>query len=87
MSDRSELGPQLFRLVFLAWATYLIVKGMTVDHAGPSSELAAATYVVGGVILAALTLLPKRRSATPRVATRAQRGRSPRLLVDRSGGR
>jgi hypothetical protein len=51
-----------YTFLFLLWATYLIVKG--VDASGRATDSARASYLVGGTIVAALALLPRRRSTS-----------------------
>ena len=61
MSDNSKFKP-LYTILFLLWATYLIVKGVGVSEASQTRDAAEAAYLVGGAIVAALALLPRRRS-------------------------
>ena len=47
----------LYTLLFLLWAAYLIVKGISVSGASPSDAAEATSYLLGGVIVAVLALL------------------------------
>ena len=53
-----------YTFLFLLWATYLMAKGIGVDTTSRVTDSARAAYLVGGTIVAALALLPRRRSTS-----------------------